>query len=141
MHAYAGQPLTPSLVSLALQKPSTSSYTIAVKRGVDGGHVSAHLHDKVQVGDILPLSPPHGDFHIENVHKLWISSPQAPVVLLSAGWFLHTQLPPPLVSLRPPPSRSDILRRTMPRQALASPFFPVAHRPAPLLDGDTRASG
>lgn len=82
--------------------PSTSSYTIAVKRGVDGGYVSAHLHDKVQIGDTLLLSPPHGDFHIGNVHKLWISHPQAPVVLISAGRLRLYTRSPALLSVLPP---------------------------------------
>ncbi|GGI92916.1 flavohemoprotein [Shewanella hanedai] len=60
-------------------KANGSSYRISVKREAVGipGVVSNHLHDYLNVGDIVDVYPPAGDFHyIER---------EAPVVLISAG--------------------------------------------------------
>lgn len=64
--------------------PSSESYTILVKREKKG-LVSPYIHDSVLPGDVVPLSPPHGDFNMANAHKLWIAHQTAPVVFISAG--------------------------------------------------------
>ena len=51
-------------------------YRISVKRE-PGGRVSNHLHDKVQVGDVLELFPPAGEFTLSEANK--------PLALISAG--------------------------------------------------------
>ena len=51
-------------------------YRISVKRE-PGGRVSNHLHDKVQVGDVLELFPPAGEFTLSESDK--------PLALISAG--------------------------------------------------------
>ena len=51
-------------------------YRISVKRE-PGGRVSNHLHDKVQVGDVLELFPPAGEFTL--------SASDKPLALISAG--------------------------------------------------------
>lgn len=60
-------------------KPNGSSYRISVKRelGDHNGLMSNHLHDNVNVGDLVDLHAPAGDFFFVNR--------QAPVVLVSAG--------------------------------------------------------
>ena len=60
-------------------KPNGNSYRISVKREAIGipGVVSNHLHDNLNLDDIVDIYPPAGDFHyIER---------NAPVVLISAG--------------------------------------------------------
>ena len=51
-------------------------YRISVKRE-PGGRVSNHLHDEVQVGDVLELFPPAGEFTLSESDK--------PLALISAG--------------------------------------------------------
>ena len=51
-------------------------YRISVKRE-PGGRVSNHLHDEVQVGDVLDLFPPAGEFTLSESDK--------PLALISAG--------------------------------------------------------
>ncbi|MDB5847787.1 MAG: nitric oxide dioxygenase [Rhodoferax sp.] len=51
-------------------------YRISVKREA-GGVVSTHLHDQMQVGDVLDLFPPAGAFTL--------SAGEKPVVLISGG--------------------------------------------------------
>ena len=51
-------------------------YRISVKRE-PGGRVSKHLHDVVQVGDVLELFPPAGEFTL--------SASDKPLALISAG--------------------------------------------------------
>jgi len=51
-------------------------YRISVKRE-PGGRVSNHLHDKVEVGDVLELFPPAGEFTLNASDK--------PLALISAG--------------------------------------------------------
>ncbi len=61
--------------------PDGKRYRISVKREGEGetqGMISHFLHDHVQVGDVVELSPPSGDFYLNN-------RSDAPVVLLSAG--------------------------------------------------------
>ncbi|MGO0306199.1 NO-inducible flavohemoprotein [Endozoicomonas acroporae] len=61
--------------------PNGRTYRISVKREGEGktqGMISHYLHDNVQVGDIVQLCPPCGNFHLN--HRS-----DAPVVLLSAG--------------------------------------------------------
>lgn len=57
----------------------SSHYRISVKRESVpfAGVVSSHLHDNVNVGDVLMLFPPRGDFYL--------SEDDSPVVLISAG--------------------------------------------------------
>ncbi|WP_138419939.1 NO-inducible flavohemoprotein [Aquibacillus sediminis] len=72
-------------------KPNQEYFRISVKRE-DGigdypnGDVSTYLHDNVDVGDIIPVSAPAGDFVLEKEEK--------PLVLLSGGVGLT-----PLVSM------------------------------------------
>lgn len=57
------------------------SYRISVKRegsGDSAGVVSNYLHDHIQAGDTVELSPPAGDFYLD-------ASMESPVVLLSGG--------------------------------------------------------
>lgn len=51
-------------------------YRISVKREA-GGRVSNHLHDALQVGDVLELFPPAGDFVLRDSDK--------PIALITAG--------------------------------------------------------
>ncbi|CAN7620438.1 NO-inducible flavohemoprotein [Caulobacter sp. LjRoot300] len=57
--------------------PNGESYRISVKRE-DLGAASRFLHDQIQVGDVLPATPPAGDFFLAD-------QPARPVVLLSGG--------------------------------------------------------
>lgn len=60
-------------------KPNGKSYRISVKRelGEQNGLMSNHLHDNLNVGDLVDLHAPAGDFFFVNR--------EAPVVLVSAG--------------------------------------------------------
>ena len=58
--------------------PRDDHYRISVKREVDGQGGSRFLHDQVQVGEEVEITPPAGDFFLEN-------APQRPVILLSGG--------------------------------------------------------
>ena len=61
--------------------------TVARVFGVDGapdGRVSGHLHDRVEVGDILEISAPAGDF---------VVNADGPLLLASAGAGITTVLP------------------------------------------------
>ncbi|OAN19332.1 flavohemoprotein [Photobacterium jeanii] len=57
--------------------PQTDSYRISVKRE-DGGIVSNHLHNELQVGDKVQLAAPAGDFFLD-------VEATTPVTLISAG--------------------------------------------------------
>ena len=57
-------------------EPSARSYRISVKREPDGV-ASAYMDEKVQIGDVLEVSAPRGNFTLR--------PGDAPVVLLSAG--------------------------------------------------------
>ncbi|MGJ7609722.1 MULTISPECIES: NO-inducible flavohemoprotein [unclassified Variovorax] len=56
--------------------PNGKTYRISVKRE-PGGVASGHLHDRVQVGDTLRLTPPSGEFVLAETGR--------PVVLISGG--------------------------------------------------------
>ncbi|WP_062262892.1 NO-inducible flavohemoprotein [Endozoicomonas arenosclerae] len=61
--------------------PNGKSYRISVKREGAGdtlGVISNYLHDHVQEGDVVELSPPAGDFFLDTRNE-------NPVVLLSGG--------------------------------------------------------
>ncbi len=63
--------------------PNGKSYRISVKRESEGtaqaaGYVSNLLHDYVNRGDLVRITPPFGDFHIE-------MQATTPVVLISGG--------------------------------------------------------
>eukprot|EP01133_Synstelium_polycarpum_P000380 gene380-447_t len=58
-------------------QPNGSTYRIAVKRE-DKGDVSTYLHTIAKEGDIVRLSPPHGDFFLD-------VDVATPVTLISAG--------------------------------------------------------
>ena len=60
------------------------SYRISVKRE-QGGKVSGHLHDQVQVGDVLQLFAPSGHFTLQDSRK--------PLVLISGGVGITPTLP------------------------------------------------
>jgi nitric oxide dioxygenase len=72
---------------------STAVYTrlqITVLRvhgvnGVPDGRVSSYLHDQVQVGNVLNVSPPAGDFVL--------TPTESPLLLASAGAGITTVLP------------------------------------------------
>ncbi|WP_426817696.1 NO-inducible flavohemoprotein [Winslowiella sp. 2C04] len=59
------------------RSPDGQSYRIAVKRE-PMGTVSGWLHQKAQVGDVVQLAAPAGDFFMD-------ISPETPVTLISAG--------------------------------------------------------
>ncbi|MET3667671.1 NO-inducible flavohemoprotein [Caulobacter sp. 1776] len=58
------------------QASNGETYRISVKRETNG-LASGHLHDAIQVGDVLMATPPAGDFHFKPAAR--------PVVLLSGG--------------------------------------------------------
>ncbi len=61
--------------------PNGTGYRISVKKEGKGdtqGVISNFLHDSVNVGDTVQLSPPSGDFYLDQ-------SSESPVVLLSGG--------------------------------------------------------
>ncbi|KHO64441.1 NO-inducible flavohemoprotein [Pseudomonas flexibilis] len=62
--------------------PNGRTYRVSVKReaepGQPPGQVSCLLHDHVQVGDELKVSPPYGNFHID-------VEAHTPIVLISGG--------------------------------------------------------
>lgn len=64
--------------------PCEESYTIAVRKE-EHGLVSSFLHDHTVVGDKIDLSAPCGNFGVAGCEVLWLSEPDAPVVLMSAG--------------------------------------------------------
>lgn len=57
--------------------PNGTEYRISVKREANGA-VSTYLHDRVNEGDVIEVSPPAGDFHLPE-------RPERPIVLLSGG--------------------------------------------------------
>ena len=83
---YLGVKVKPALASnIEIRQYSLSdqangqTYRISVKRETlpQPGLVSNYLHDEVQVGDVLELLPPAGDFYLQ--------AEPAPTVLISAG--------------------------------------------------------
>jgi nitric oxide dioxygenase len=58
--------------------PNGEYYRISVKREPNGQGGSRFFHDQVQVGTILEVTPPAGDFYLDE-------DPRNPVVLLSGG--------------------------------------------------------
>ncbi|MDY0069700.1 MAG: NO-inducible flavohemoprotein [Porticoccaceae bacterium] len=56
--------------------PGEGYYRISVKREPEGV-VSNHLHDRVEVGDVVELLPPCGEFVLTSAHR--------PLVLLTGG--------------------------------------------------------
>jgi len=58
------------------QAADSKSLRITVKR-VDGGLISTHLHDRVQVGDSIEVLSPAGDFVLKHAEE--------PLALISAG--------------------------------------------------------
>ncbi|OYW83586.1 MAG: nitric oxide dioxygenase [Asticcacaulis sp. 32-58-5] len=67
-------------------KPGRAHFRISVKREVGlnalmpGGLVSNWLHDAVEVGQVVEIAPPCGEFYLEPA-----SHPERPLVLLAAG--------------------------------------------------------
>ena len=65
--------------------PAWGYYRISVKREVPRhadtpeGYVSSYLHTQVQVGDVLEIGPPCGDFYLNEHEK------ETPILLLSGG--------------------------------------------------------
>ena len=65
--------------------PVWGYYRISVKREVSRhadtpeGYVSSYLHTQVQVGDVLEVGPPCGDFYLNEHEK------KTPILLLSGG--------------------------------------------------------
>ncbi|WP_332303221.1 NO-inducible flavohemoprotein [Rhizobium sp. GR12] len=58
--------------------PNDEFYRISVKREANGDGGSRYLHDDAQVGTVLEVTPPAGDFFLPD-------EPTRPVVLLSGG--------------------------------------------------------
>ncbi|MBW9113926.1 NO-inducible flavohemoprotein [Rhizobium cauense] len=58
--------------------PNNESYRISVKREMNGQGGSKYLHDAMDVGSILEVTPPAGDFYLPD-------EPSKPIVLLSGG--------------------------------------------------------
>ncbi|MBY3124575.1 NO-inducible flavohemoprotein [Rhizobium laguerreae] len=58
--------------------PNNETYRISVKRETNGQGASKHLHDLMEVGSVLEVTPPAGDFYLPD-------EPSKPVVLLSGG--------------------------------------------------------
>ncbi|WP_276117977.1 NO-inducible flavohemoprotein [Pararhizobium qamdonense] len=58
--------------------PNDEYYRISVKREEDGQGGSRYLHDDAEIGTILEVTPPAGDFFLPD-------EPSRPVVLLSGG--------------------------------------------------------
>jgi uncharacterized protein len=78
--AAAGPPLvrTYSLSRASGLSSAPRSYRISVKRHPHGS-ASRHLHDTVQLGDVISAEDPAGEFVVSDAH------PTAPIVLLSVG--------------------------------------------------------
>jgi nitric oxide dioxygenase len=78
-------PTSPRNYSLS-DRPGTPYFRISVKResglaaGAPAGVISNHLHDSVQVGDVLNVGPPCGEFTLEAS-----GSARRPIVLISGG--------------------------------------------------------
>lgn len=58
--------------------PAGEYYQISVKREANGQGGSRFLHERVRVGDVIEITPPAGDFFLEE-------TPGRPVILLSGG--------------------------------------------------------
>jgi len=58
--------------------PNDETYRISVKRETNGQGASKHLHDLAEVGSVIDVTPPAGDFYLPD-------EPSKPVVLLSGG--------------------------------------------------------
>lgn len=58
--------------------PNNDHYRISVKLEANGQGGSQFLHEVAQIGDVIELTPPAGDFYLPD-------EPERPVVLLSAG--------------------------------------------------------
>jgi len=66
----------------SLTFPSSTTYNICVRK-IEDGLVSTYLHDKLNVGDEIKLSPPFGNYTMTNAEDLWTKD--VPIVLISAG--------------------------------------------------------
>jgi nitric oxide dioxygenase len=78
--------------------------TVRRVRGVNGapdGRVSSHLHDQVEIGDVLEVSTPAGDFVL--------TPTEAPILLASAGAGITTVLPIVEQIARTQPQRTVIV--------------------------------
>jgi nitric oxide dioxygenase len=58
--------------------PNQDFYRISVKREENGKGASRYLHDHVEVGTVLKVTPPAGDFHLPE-------EPTSEMILLSGG--------------------------------------------------------
>jgi nitric oxide dioxygenase len=72
-----GQPVMKRNYSIS-SGPSRETYRISVKREAGGQGGSKYLHDQVEVGSVLKVAPPAGDFFLAEDQS-------RPVVLLSGG--------------------------------------------------------
>ena len=78
--------------------------TVRRVRGVNGapdGRVSSHLHDQVEIGDVLDVSGPAGDFVL--------TPTESPILLASAGAGITTVLPIVEQIARTQPQRTVIV--------------------------------
>ncbi|MBV6824684.1 pyridoxamine 5'-phosphate oxidase family protein [Pseudomonas sp. PD9R] len=80
--------------------PSDSFFRISVKRD---GRVSSHLHDRIQVGDLIEARAPQGRFTVQ-------ADERRPLVLLAAG----VGVTPMLSMLREVIYEGERIRRTRP---------------------------
>jgi nitric oxide dioxygenase len=72
-----GQPAMKRNYSIS-SAPNGETYRISVKREANGQGGSKYLHDRVEVGSVLKVAPPVGDFFLNDDQS-------RPVVLLSGG--------------------------------------------------------
>lgn len=72
-----GQPVMKRNYSISCG-PNDETYRISVKREANGQGGSKYFHDQVEVGTVLKVAPPAGDFFLQNDQS-------RPVVLLSGG--------------------------------------------------------
>jgi len=78
--------------------------TVRRVRGANGapdGRVSSHLHDRVEIGDVLDVSAPAGDFVL--------TPTESPILLASAGAGITTVLPIVEQIARTQPQRTVIV--------------------------------
>lgn len=90
-------------------KPDQNHFRISVKRedgtnsNAPSGYVSNMLHNNIEVGHVLEIAPPCGEFFLDTEEK-----PQRPLVLLAAGVGITPILSILLTALETTPERDII---------------------------------
>ena len=128
----AGQFLTVRATPKDAQKPQTRTYTLSSAPGDDmyrisvkreeGGAMSTHLHDSVQVGDLLETKAPKGAFYLD-------ANERRPAVLIAAGVGIT-----PIMSMARHVMNEG--RRSRHYRPLTIFHAVQKHRPARLLQGN-----